>query len=377
MTPPAKRHRCSPPELNDDVIREILLRLPPDDPALLVRCSLVCKSWRRLLSSDPVFLRSYRDFHRTPPLLGFLFNQFGDEPDVACFAPTSSFRLPNPHHRDWYALDARHGLVLFTTTLSHDAEAVSEHELVVWDPMTGRRWRLEFPDFVDNFNWCGSVFCAADRCDHRDCHGVPFLVAVASNTRYFYTTATIYSSETGAWGSKIKHGSADPADAVRMGKPGVWVGNALYFLCVRSARILECDMGGRQPLAVFDSPVAHRRWPDNGLLLKTHGGGPRFAFARQSMLYLWSREAGADGAMAWSPLRGINLEPLLAVLRRPDDHHRTTPNLIFADGVRVVLAEIGGAIFTVELSSRRGKKVYSRDDIHTVFPYTSFYTPRA
>ena len=51
------------PELVDDLIAEILLRLKPGDPSCLVRASLVCKSWRRLVS-DPAFRRRYRGFHR-------------------------------------------------------------------------------------------------------------------------------------------------------------------------------------------------------------------------------------------------------------------------------------------------------------------------
>ncbi|KAL6647763.1 hypothetical protein ACP70R_015200 [Stipagrostis hirtigluma subsp. patula] len=46
MAPP----RRPPPELNGDATSEILLRLPPDDPASLLRASLVCKPWLRLLS---------------------------------------------------------------------------------------------------------------------------------------------------------------------------------------------------------------------------------------------------------------------------------------------------------------------------------------
>jgi hypothetical protein len=59
------------PELIDDVAAEIFLRLPPDEPEHLIRASLVCKPWLRLLT-DPDFTRRYRAFHRTPPLLGFL-----------------------------------------------------------------------------------------------------------------------------------------------------------------------------------------------------------------------------------------------------------------------------------------------------------------
>ncbi|CAL4900151.1 unnamed protein product [Urochloa decumbens] len=55
--------RRAPPELVDDLIGEILLRLKPGEPGCLVRASLVCKPWRRLVS-DPAFRRRYRAFHR-------------------------------------------------------------------------------------------------------------------------------------------------------------------------------------------------------------------------------------------------------------------------------------------------------------------------
>jgi hypothetical protein len=51
------------PELVDDLVGEILLRIPAGQPACLVRASLVCKSWRHVIS-DPAFRRRYRVFHR-------------------------------------------------------------------------------------------------------------------------------------------------------------------------------------------------------------------------------------------------------------------------------------------------------------------------
>ncbi|CAD6272396.1 unnamed protein product [Miscanthus lutarioriparius] len=51
------------PELVDDLVCEILLRIPAGQPECLVRASLVCKSWRHVIS-DPAFRRRYRAFHR-------------------------------------------------------------------------------------------------------------------------------------------------------------------------------------------------------------------------------------------------------------------------------------------------------------------------
>lgn len=51
--------------------------------------------------------------------------------------------------------------------------------LIVWDPMTGRRTKLEGPK-ARNFNLAiGSgvaVLCAVACCDHRACHQGPFRV---------------------------------------------------------------------------------------------------------------------------------------------------------------------------------------------------------
>jgi len=46
-------------ELLEELVEEILLRIPLDEPAYLVRARLVCKSWFRILS-DRSFLRRYR-----------------------------------------------------------------------------------------------------------------------------------------------------------------------------------------------------------------------------------------------------------------------------------------------------------------------------
>ena len=57
----------------EELIEEILLRFPPHDPALLVHAALVCKQWCRLVSGAG-FRRRFREFHRTPPMLGFLYS---------------------------------------------------------------------------------------------------------------------------------------------------------------------------------------------------------------------------------------------------------------------------------------------------------------
>ncbi|KAK8445954.1 hypothetical protein SEVIR_9G413401v4 [Setaria viridis] len=128
-----------PPELTDDLIDEILLRFPPEEPELLVHAALVCKRWFRLIS-DPRFRRRFRELHRAAPMLGFLCTDYR----ISRFVPTSSAPLPHAIPGSWRAVDARHGRVLLNTAASWNDfwSGCSGDDLVVWDPITGCRHRL-------------------------------------------------------------------------------------------------------------------------------------------------------------------------------------------------------------------------------------------
>jgi hypothetical protein len=59
--------------LLEELVEEVLLRLPPADHASLVRAAIVCKPWCRIIS-DRRFRRRFSEFHRSPPMLGLLCN---------------------------------------------------------------------------------------------------------------------------------------------------------------------------------------------------------------------------------------------------------------------------------------------------------------
>ncbi|KAK1614289.1 hypothetical protein QYE76_019806 [Lolium multiflorum] len=173
MSPSHSRH--SPPALSEDDIVSVFLRIPPDDPARLVRASLACKAWRRILTG-PDFCRLYREFHGTPPMLGFAVSYWSRGRDfVSRFISTTAFRVSaRPdffYPQDWKPVDSRHGRILV--------------EVVNTDGTS-----------------TGAVLCAKQHCDHLGCHGPPFLVAtVVSSSRT--TSACVYSSESGLWSDII------------------------------------------------------------------------------------------------------------------------------------------------------------------------------
>nr|XP_051194667.1 uncharacterized protein LOC127307946 [Lolium perenne] len=151
----------------DELIEEILLRLPPDEPSCLVRASLVCKPWRRIISHRR-FRRRLHELHGRPPVLGFLRNS---RKAVKDFAATtgSAFSLAVPG--DYLALDYRHGRALLLDMVP------GWGELVLWDPTTGDQERVPVPEAMwDNTfqgdNPTAAIVCAAAECDHRGCDGL-------------------------------------------------------------------------------------------------------------------------------------------------------------------------------------------------------------
>ncbi|CAO2180716.1 unnamed protein product [Urochloa humidicola] len=234
-----------PPELIDDAVAEILLRLPSDEPACLVRASLACKLWRLLLA-DPTFSRRYREFHRTPPLLGYLhYGNFRDY--YPRFVPSTALPCPNPafDYSHWQPVDCRHGHVLLFQR--------DKNSLIVWDPLSGHRRRLRDPKFpfYPNFKSV-AVLCAVDGCNHLDCHGGPFLVVfVDFDDVSEVTKAWVYSSVDEAWSdpASIQVGNDSYVHMTR----GALVGDEIYFVFALGARILKYDLGNNC-LALIDSP---------------------------------------------------------------------------------------------------------------------------
>jgi len=233
---------------------EILLRIPPDEPAHLVRAALVCKPWLRVVS-DPAFRRGYRERHRRPPLLGFIHNLYDDKGPILRFVPTAACPCSPPAfgYLSWCALDSRHGRVL--------VETYGPTGLVVWNPVTGDKQRVPLPPYSSLY-YTGAVLCAAANCDHLDCAGGPFLVVFMSTTTGERVTwAALYSSETRGWSAKttadVSTSTVDPHSYMEI-KPSILIGGALYFTLELHKVILKYDLA-RQGLSVMDASEVYER----------------------------------------------------------------------------------------------------------------------
>ncbi|RCV09209.1 hypothetical protein SETIT_2G008900v2 [Setaria italica] len=236
-TPPSPR---ALPHLPDGIVEDILLRVPADEPAGLLRSALTCKRWARLMD-DRGFRRRYRERHRPAPMLGFLANLVRTD-GVARFFPTAGFRTPRADRDGYRAHDARHGRVLLNRVPGTDlptGHQDSASALVVWDPITDEQRHLPLLQLRrrEVRNWNAAVLCAGtaggddDACDHLDCGAGPFrVVFIGMNAKEIF--AHVYSSESGAWSQPASGELLIPGEPQEDDPIDEAPGNALPFFAV-------------------------------------------------------------------------------------------------------------------------------------------------
>ncbi|KQJ97653.1 hypothetical protein BRADI_3g32459v3, partial [Brachypodium distachyon] len=352
---------ASPTE-DEDLLTEILLRLPAR-PSSLPRASLVCKSWRRLVT-DPQFVRRFWAKHREAPIVGlfvqqnldeFTFMSIWERPDVI---PPERFslRVDGIQGGVWSFRGCRHGRVVFT---NHERIGYGVREVLVWDPVTGDRRCLGLPCHPGH-DWSKSHVQAEVHCVARDkghvhgaCHWSPFKVVLACADK------------------GVARACDTPSHLV--GSRSILVGNILYwFLFGARIGILELDLDS-QNLAVIDMP------PDadalqGDLLLSTLGGGLGFITVLGDDLQLWVRMTDSDGVAGWMP--GHTIDPYELLALKSGEWIKRVMGIAADVNVMVVSTRIG--VFMVHLESLQFEKIFESNTfpdlpptIYT-YPFTSF-----
>ncbi|EAY93016.1 hypothetical protein OsI_14814 [Oryza sativa Indica Group] len=313
----------------------------------------------------------------------------------------------------WLVLDCRHGRALFATPCPRRAAAATTslgHDLVVWDPFTNEQRRLPRPSSplaITGRGFNAAVLCAAGGggggCDHRSCHGGPFLVALiwSHSPSPFLphlpgaTSARVYSSDTGEWSdtTTVEHHDVFYYLEDRSPLPcrSVLVGDTLYFTW-SSTHAFELRLGGGQrrlsivygpprppPLIESSSPIFMMSMGDDAVLRCVEVEPEDEKLCLRLRLRLWSRNVDDNGVAQWIRGRAIELEPLL-----PDGALQTpwipsSVQLLGAvEGTDVIFVgthspDHPAAVYMVQLNSRRSRKVF--DKCTSVVPYTSFCIP--
>ncbi|KAF7077608.1 hypothetical protein CFC21_082144 [Triticum aestivum] len=369
-------HPLSPaaaPLDDDDLLSEILLRLPPQ-PSSLPRASLVCRRWR-LLVSDPRFARRFRLHHRrNPPLLGFL--HIGFRTRELSFVPT--LEPPNrvPPGRFSLKFDGvvllgcRHGLVL----VYH----ASWKQILVWDPVTADQHRIAVPpEFARDEGRpliSGSVLRAAGDAQHFH---VALTVVDYEDKQHRQALACVYSSETGVWGDVVLTplpSKASVRTLVITDKTAVLVRNSLYWLLLGNLDgLLEFDLE-RQVLAVIRMPmdlVAKGSY-DICVMQGEDGGLGLFCVLQLDYIaQLWERKSDCHGVASWVLGRTIELDKLI-----PMNLAEKMPVVVlgFDEDNNVVCLWTPSVFFMVHLESLQSKKLFEANFIFGCHPSESVYT---
>ncbi|VAI53901.1 unnamed protein product [Triticum turgidum subsp. durum] len=380
----SRRHRsptAAPPLEDENLLSEILLRLPPQ-PSSLPRASLVSNRWRRI-ASDPGFSRRFRRHHRpNPPLLGF-FDMDGCRSFVPTLAapdrfPPGRFSLQRGDD-DWFrSLGSRHGLVLILNRPTN--------QLLVWDPVTGdKHWIAVPPGFeCDSDSPIGGAVLRSAVDDHQ------FLVALVSITEKQDHTRAIgsaYLSETNTWSDiistplppacesrfQLKAEDLPPVECPTMiysSIPAVLVGDSLYWwLWDSSYNILQFDLD-RDSLAVIPPPVDLYDSHVNFSVMRADDGGLGFLFVSKFSVQLWKTKVICDCFASWVLGRTIETDKLFPL----DSKERESPMIVgFAEENNVALMWTEGSLFMFQLESLQLKKLVETR-ISFYHPFESVYT---
>ncbi|PUZ68806.1 hypothetical protein GQ55_2G058100 [Panicum hallii var. hallii] len=357
---PRTRAARPPPELMDDIVEEILLRIPPADPASLVRAAASCKQWWRLVSGPGFRRRWFRGIHRAPLMLGAIRSILYNGRTNVSFVPAFPFLQPRAGRRGWRALDSRDGRVL----LHREPRCLREKNvLAIWNPVTDEQ--RELPALPGFSGICAAVLCDASAAgDNLACSSGPFLVAFIGSG-HEGTCIRVYSSESDAWG--------EPASAWYPGYlnkkvRGVCVGNAVYFALRAITRILEYDLGTGGVTVIDPPPMSS----DLVALMTAEGGGLGCATEKGCRLQMWSREVGSDGLMGWWQRKAFRLRTM-----KPVGCDILKLHVVgFEDGGGIIYVGTDQGSFTTDLKSGRYlRKVEGVGGSEDILPYMTCYDP--
>ncbi|XP_051189697.1 uncharacterized protein [Lolium perenne] len=388
-----RRRRGKSPEalesmpLHEDMLREILLRLPPQ-PSSLLRASAVCKHWRGLVT-DPCFLRRFRAHQGKPPLLGVFephiwgikFRSTLGPPDRI---PQERFDLQRQiGHRGRINLrGCRHGRVLLLD--------VNPNKIIVCDPITGEHHRVAAPPpfgELHSYGVYGDVLCAAadDGHVHGSCHSSPFKVVLMclEGGKGLKPIACVYCSETGVWGNVIT--TTDQCELVNC-NPGILVGNVLYWssksvtpnrtfldLYDLTDDIVEFDVD-RQSLGVIKGPPC-LNISFKHQIIRAEDDALGLAIFSHDELQVWKRMVSCHAGTTWLLHNACEVHTLLGLPPQIEGSMRKMEILGYDEDNRAIIVFVDGNVYMVQPMSMQFRKLYESAYPIKCHPFASFYAP--
>ncbi|CAM0884006.1 unnamed protein product [Alopecurus aequalis] len=354
---------------DDDMLLEILVRLPPQ-PSSLLRASAVCKRWLEIVTNSK-FQRQFCAHHREPPLLGvfvcsdaeIVFTPVLDPPDRIAPQRFDFGRYSGGSPRA--LLDCRHGRVLIKNR--------ARQEISVCDPNTGEHHSVAIPPDFNCAFLNGAVLCAAGGLGHVHgaCHSSPFKVVLMSMRRNDRRHITcVYSSETGTWGNLI----STESPWVLPGQPAVLVGNCLYWLCI-SHDIIEFELDEASLTVISGAPTTNDTLYVKRQIIQAEDGNVGYAILSYPRFQTWQRNVNSHGVATWVPWKTIVTDSILGLPPRVEGEMGGKEIIQgYEEDTDVMFLRVNGSVYMVQLKSMQSKKLNGSLNGH-YHPFRSFYTP--
>ncbi|KAM3295344.1 hypothetical protein ACQJBY_037927 [Aegilops geniculata] len=327
--------------LDDDLLREIFLRLP--SLPTLVRAALSCRTFFHAVRSSPAFRRSFREA-RPPPLLGLFFDPDGpsipafaplrrrSDPDLAAVVRGADFfltRLPDDDDAalpEWAIKDCRDGYVL----LEHG----SLEQLAVYNPLSRALDLIPQPPdeiFDDGHGVASSLGCYI-LSSQEGGEALRLVYTCYDESR---ARAAVFSSESREW--QILPWSEPvtplPEDEhwLQLGTMAnrfvYWIHKNLAYILVLNTATLRFSQMDVPPVLV-----------GHDLMFKvgeTKDGKPCIVCPVDFHLFVWVWRARHDGIETWKFHKRIPLETIVELTDGTLDGHSELK----------VLAIIGGFVY--------------------------------
>jgi hypothetical protein len=369
-----------PPPLDDeDVLTEILCRLPPL-PSSFMHASLTCKLWGRLVNSAAFRCRVV-DHHRHAPIFGVYEKhastlRFIPSLDAPDRIPPRRFSLEVFAHGSatvdhWDVLGCRHGRVLVIN--------LTRRELLVFDPVSGDRRAIAFPlDFLNNICTANGAAVWEDEGAGHSSKFRVVLVGFWGDGGEGKVAARVYSSETGEWGDLVA--APDRPEPCLVGRlPCTLVGNGLYWwLAEPLGSILHFDFGTQNLTIIDKPPIANINIGCSRIIRGKDGTQLGLAVLSYPTLQIYDREVGSHGALMWVLRKTLHMDKILGLPTRMADRDTFIRGYAEDAGAIVMSAPHGirNALYIVQLESMKHREIHGNFFESSYHPFANFYIGR-
>ncbi|CAN6272354.1 unnamed protein product [Urochloa humidicola] len=362
---------------DSDLLDEIFLRLA--FPTDLVRAAAVCRRWLRA-TSDPAFLRCFRDIH-PPKLLGFYLttfstdstDQFGVDfipmlpqpPELAAIIRRGRFGLDSYSSRSTRVMDCLNGRVI--VYLFRDGDfTYGEHSplhpargLVTFPrlPMMDGRKLYIFRDFL--YKECG--------------HGLSyFWFELDYSVHEEKATARMYKLQDDAW--SIQTSATTQISGLHLSmlySSSFFLVDDKIYMGITVHNILVLDLTSSTFSAIeYPETVA---FDGEIMLSRAHGSGVCLVNVNKLQLCVWLHR-GCDGSSGdWSLLNTVCLRDFCADLKisnsttENDDEDEEDDGFIHTvgDNAEFVFLQVYGCVLFVDIRSSAVQKVCGMTERNT------------